>query len=147
MKLYLLDCAKRFYISHPPETNICLQFPLERYCNWITVSYTLHFIIIIIIIMVQAIHGLFRFRILTSELMNLFRHLVGLLGRGISPTQGLYLHRTTQHRKKRTHIHASSGIRTLDPIVRAVEDSTCLRPRGHWDRLHYILNTFLNVSV
>jgi len=25
-------------------------------------------------------------------------HLVGLLGRGISPTQGLYLHRTTQHR-------------------------------------------------
>jgi len=28
--------------------------------------------------------------------MNLFGHLVGLLGRGISPTQGLYLHRTTQ---------------------------------------------------
>jgi hypothetical protein len=30
-------------------------------------------------------------------------HLVVLLGRGISPTQGLYLHRTTQHRKKQTH--------------------------------------------
>jgi len=28
--------------------------------------------------------------------MNLFGHLVGLLGRGISPTQGLYLHRKTQ---------------------------------------------------
>jgi hypothetical protein len=39
------------------------------------------------------------FRSLTSELMNLFGQLVGLLGREISPTQGLYLHRTTQHRK------------------------------------------------
>jgi hypothetical protein len=35
--------------------------------------------------------------------MNLFGHLVGLLGRGISPTQGLYLHRTTRHRKKCGH--------------------------------------------
>jgi hypothetical protein len=35
--------------------------------------------------------------------MNLLGQLVGLLGRGISPTQGLYLHRTTQHRKKRGH--------------------------------------------
>jgi hypothetical protein len=66
--------------------------------------------------------------------MNLFGHLVGLLGRGISLTQGLYLHRTTQHRKTRTHMHAPTGIRTRDPIVRAAEDSTCLRPRGHWDR-------------
>jgi hypothetical protein len=66
--------------------------------------------------------------------MNLFRQLVGLLGRGISPAQGLYLHRTTQDRKMRTRIYASNGIRTQDPIVRAAEDSTCLRPRGHWDR-------------
>jgi hypothetical protein len=35
-----------------------------------------------------------------------------LLGRGISPSQGRYLHRRAQHRKTRTHIHASSGIRT-----------------------------------
>jgi hypothetical protein len=60
--------------------------------------------------------------------------LVGLLGRGISPTQGLYLHRTAQHRKTRTHIHASSGIRARDPSVPTVEDSTCLRQRGHWVR-------------
>jgi len=31
--------------------------------------------------------------------MNPFRHLVGLLGRGIGPSQGPYLHRTAQHRK------------------------------------------------
>jgi len=37
--------------------------------------------------------------------------------------------------KTRTHIHASSGIRTQDPSVRAVENSTYLKQRGHWDRL------------
>jgi hypothetical protein len=41
--------------------------------------------------------------------------MVGLLGRVISPAQGLYLHRTAQHRKTRANIHALSGIRTPDP--------------------------------
>jgi hypothetical protein len=41
--------------------------------------------------------------------------MVGLLGRVISPSQGLYLHRTTQHRKTRTNIYALNGIRTHDP--------------------------------
>jgi hypothetical protein len=63
--------------------------------------------------------SLFRFRIYFSKLMNLFGQLVGLLGRGISPTQGLYLHRTTQHRETRTHFHASSWIRISEPSVRA----------------------------
>jgi hypothetical protein len=44
--------------------------------------------------------------------LELFRHMAGLLGRVISPSQGLYLHRTTQHRNTRTNIHALSGIRT-----------------------------------
>jgi len=34
-------------------------------------------------------------------------------------------------RRLPTHFHASSGTRTRDPSVRAVENSTCLRPRGH----------------
>jgi hypothetical protein len=42
--------------------------------------------------------------------LELFRQILGLLGRVISPSQGLYLHRTTQ-----TNIHALSGIRTHDP--------------------------------
>jgi len=67
--------------------------------------------------------------------MNLFGHLAGLLWQGISPTQGFDLHRTTQEIEARTHIHASSENRKHDPSFRAVEDSTCLRPRGHWDRL------------
>jgi hypothetical protein len=49
------------------------------------------------------------------KFLELFRHMVGLLGRVISPSQSLYLHRTTQHRETRTNIHALSGIRTHDP--------------------------------
>jgi hypothetical protein len=41
--------------------------------------------------------------------------MAGLLGRVISPSQGLYLRRTTQHRKTLANIYALSGIRTHDP--------------------------------
>jgi hypothetical protein len=58
---------------------------------------------------------------------------VGLLGRGISPSQSRYLH--TEHHKHKINahnidIHALSGIRTHDPSVSSGEDSSCLRPRG-----------------
>jgi len=69
--------------------------------------------------------------------MNLFGHLVGLLGQGISLMQVLYLHRTTQHRKTWTHIHPPSRIQTRNPSVQAVKDSTCLRLHNHWDQLNY----------
>jgi hypothetical protein len=59
--------------------------------------------------------------------MNLSGQLVGFLSREIGPMKGLYLHRTTHHRKMRTGSHALSGILTHDSNVRAAEDSTCLR--------------------
>jgi hypothetical protein len=59
------------------------------------------------------------------------RHLVGLLGWGISPAPRPL---PTQDNITQTHIHAPSSIRTCDPNIRATEDSTCLRPRGYWDR-------------
>jgi hypothetical protein len=62
---------------------------------------------------------------------------LGLLGRGISASQGRYLH-TGQHKHD---IHASSGIRTHDPSVRMGEEGSCLRPRNHCDRL-YGLSTY-----
>jgi hypothetical protein len=67
---------------------------------------------------------------------NFFTQTVGLLGRVISPSQGRCLH-TREHKhiiNAHTDIHALSGIRTHDPSVQASEDSSCLRPRGHWDR-------------
>jgi hypothetical protein len=75
--------------------------------------------------------------LLFSSVINFPR----LLGRVISPSHGVYLN-TGQHRHRisaytHTHtpnIHASSGIRTHDPSVRANEDSSCLRPRGYCDR-------------
>jgi hypothetical protein len=65
---------------------------------------------------------------------------VGLLGRVINPSQGRYLHRTTQAQNKRTQgIHALSRIRTHDPTARASEYSSCLRPRGHCDQQVHVI--------
>jgi hypothetical protein len=55
-------------------------------------------IIIIIIIIFQGL-GLFACSGFRTFSLKLFGQLVGLLRRGIGPTQGLYLHGTTQHRK------------------------------------------------
>jgi hypothetical protein len=64
------------------------------------------------------------------------RQSVGLLGRVISSSQGLYQYTNTE---KRTHtqilnVHALSGIPTHDPGFWANEDSACLRPLGYRDR-------------
>jgi hypothetical protein len=72
-------------------------------------------------------------RLTYMRFLELFRHMVGLLGRVISPSQGHYLHRTTQHRKTRTNIHALSGIRTHDPSNQRAKTPR-LRPHGHCDR-------------
>jgi hypothetical protein len=63
--------------------------------------------------------------------------------------QGPYIRKTTQHRKTQTYIHDTSRIRTRDSIVRAVEDSTRLRPRRHWDRqlIYQVLQFSMYVTV
>jgi hypothetical protein len=76
-----------------------------------------------------------------------FTQTVWFLGRVLSPSQGRYLH-TGQHKHRinaLTDIHALSGVRTHDPSVLASEDSSCLRPRGHRDRL--IQYTTLHTST
>jgi hypothetical protein len=77
---------------------------------------------------------------------------VGPLGRGISPSQGRYLHTGQHEPRMNAHnidIHALSGIRTHDLSVRASEDSSCLRPRGHCDRLlwTYLYKTVTGVHI
>jgi hypothetical protein len=46
-----------------------------------------------------------------------------------------YIQNNTNKEQTHTDIHASSGIRTHDPIVRVSEDSSFFRPRGHFDQL------------
>jgi hypothetical protein len=46
-------------------------------------------------------------------------------------------HRINAHRTH-TNIHASSGIRTHNISVGVGKDSSCLRSRGHCDRLYFI---------
>jgi hypothetical protein len=46
-----------------------------------------------------------------------------------------YTQNNTNRINTHTHIHASSGIVTHDLSVRACEDGSCLRSRGHFDRL------------
>jgi hypothetical protein len=62
---------------------------------------------------------------------------VGLLGRGISLSQGLHIH-TEPHKHRinahNTNIHDLNEIRAHDPSVRASEDNSCLRSRDHCDR-------------
>jgi hypothetical protein len=61
--------------------------------------------------------GLFRLRIYFLELMNLCGHLVGLLGRGISPTQGLYLHTEQHNTEKRGHTSMPRvGFESMIPV-------------------------------
>jgi hypothetical protein len=65
--------------------------------------------------------------------LNCLRHMVGLLGRVISPSQGLYLHRTTQQRKTRDKhpcLERDSNPRSQQPTGQDLR----LRPHGHWDR-------------
>jgi hypothetical protein len=57
---------------------------------------------------------------------------VGLLGRVISSSQGLYSN--TEKCTHTSNIHALSGIRTHDPGFWASKDSTCPRPLGYRDR-------------
>jgi hypothetical protein len=70
--------------------------------------------------------------------------MVGLLGRVVSPSQGLYLHRTTQHRKTRTNIHALSGIGTHDPSNLQAKTPR-LRPHGHCDRQSWSISVQNNL--
>jgi hypothetical protein len=74
-----------------------------------------------------------------------FTQTVGLLGRAISPSQGRYLHTGQQKHRINAHtdIHALSGIRAHDSSVRAGEDSSCFRRRGHRGRLSGPYNSFI----
>jgi hypothetical protein len=75
-----------------------------------------------------------------SELFfDILYHFENRRERGISLTQGLYLHRTAQHK---TNVHTVIGIRTHDFSDQGVR----LRPRGHWAQqfVLYLFNFLFN---
>jgi hypothetical protein len=82
-------------------------------------------------------------RLIYRRFLELFRHVAGLLGRVISPSQGLYLHRTTQHRKTRDKHPCFER----DPNPRSQQPTgqdPRLRPHGHYDRhFHYYFQLLL----
>jgi hypothetical protein len=59
---------------------------------------------------------------------------VELLGWGVSPSQGSYLHTEQNKQRIKADTHASSGTQTHDLSVWANKDSSCLSPRSHYDR-------------
>jgi hypothetical protein len=64
--------------------------------------------------------------------LSYLRHTAGLLGRVISPSQGLYLHRTPQQKDadKHTYFKRDSNPRSQQPTGQ----DPCFRPHGHCDR-------------
>jgi hypothetical protein len=91
----------------------------------------------IIIVVLQPFVGSW----LIFQFLDPIHKSVGLLGRGTSPLQDLYLH--TEQYKLRIHTIQTSipwvGFEPPDLSVRESEDGSCLRPRGHRDRLLHIL--------
>jgi hypothetical protein len=98
--------------------------PLEQILDNRVLS-LLDFIIIIIIIKVGHTWPVpiqnFNFR----NLWVYFGRLVRLLRRGISPTQALYVHGTTQHRK--THTHTSKPRAVFESMIPVFERSKTVR--------------------
>jgi hypothetical protein len=72
-------------------------------------------------------------RLTYRRFLELFRHMIGFRGRVIIPSQGLYLHRTTQHRKTRAKhpcLKRDSNPRSQQPT----SQDPRLRLHGHCDR-------------
>jgi hypothetical protein len=88
-------------------------------------------------------NALFHFSFLTP------RQSIGLLGRGISPPQGCYLHMTaqTQNESRQT----SMTLLGFEPTIPVNEGISCFRSRGHCDwpystNTEYIVNPYFTRS-
>jgi hypothetical protein len=137
---YLTGC-KQFQPSYSVVRSsfklcILLKFIIER-SLWLSI-YLICLSIYLSIFLSVAVQPFVGLWLLFS--FYSFTQSAGLLGWGISPSQGRYLQAQNKNTEDtRTDIHVSSGIRTRDPNVRTGEDSSCLRPRCHCDRLFVIV--------
>jgi hypothetical protein len=81
----------------------------------------------------------------TSVLPDL-RHSVGLLGRVIRSSRGLYLYTNTEKRTC-THTNTKLPCPEWDPGFRASEDSTSLRPLGYRDWRAENINNYKIINI
>jgi hypothetical protein len=109
-KLFILDCLTGIYF-YEDENNFKLN-------TW-NIHFTLNFIIIVVVVFqglgLLACSG---FRTYFSETYE------SIWTVGKTPCAGDRPDARPLPTQDNTHIHASSGIRTHDPSVRAAEDST-----------------------
>jgi hypothetical protein len=137
--MYLSVCLStylRLYLSI--YLSICLSISLSIYLS-IYLSTSLSIYLSTSLSIYLSIHGS------TVHLLDIgrfsaswsFIQPVGLLGRGINPSQGRYVDTQDSTNKEQIHtdIHASTGIRTHDPSVRGGEDISCLTARPLWSAL------------
>jgi hypothetical protein len=140
---YITCCLSLIYST----SSIFLQFILYKSLHAPTLKILLHFNFssFFLSVALQSLKDLGR--LTYRRFLELFRHTVGLLGRVISPSQGLYLYRTTQHRKPRTNIHALSGIRTHDPRNQPVKTHASDRTATVTGQLLLPVLKILNVVI
>jgi hypothetical protein len=122
-------------------TETCLCTPATYNQNSISIKCSISVYFYLLLLLLRFVLG--PLACLPSELIwnhGSYRQLVGLFGRVISPVaRPLPTQDNTNTGERRRDIHASSRIRTHDPSVRAGEDISCFRPRGHCDRLILLL--------
>jgi hypothetical protein len=104
--------------------------------NMFSPSFLLHVIIFISLPLILYSYG-----VEVSHFLWIFTQSVGLLGRVIGLSQGLYIN--TEKRTHTPNIHALGGTRTHDHSDRASDDSSLFRLLGYYDRLHVIISVIL----
>jgi hypothetical protein len=118
-----------------PCTSMLSQGNFRIHYFQLIIQHHIKIIIIIIVIIIISLQPFIGSWLLFHFLNRIHSR---SLWTGYQPvTRPLPTHRTSQTQKKHADINVSSGIRTHDLSVWAHEDSSCLRPFGHFDR-HYV---------
>jgi hypothetical protein len=113
--------------------------------NYFLLSETLHQLLLLLFLLLGVSRirtsDLIQFRI-TSKLWSLLDMFVGLLWRGIGPSQGLYLHRTAQHKKMRAYFHTWAGFEPSAAMLEWFKITRVLERAaiGMWTSFSIVLN-------
>jgi hypothetical protein len=130
------------------SNNLIFTINVVLLTTFIVQSFIFHFLIKIWRVLYSKFWHNFRFaallipdtltcRVLCYFILWTYTQSIGLLGRVIGPSQGLYLNTDQHEHRMNTHtpnINVRNRIRNHDHGVRASEDSSDFRPLGYRDR-------------